>query len=232
MYKIPNSKQTSFRVSDYEKNVIDEFLISFQESENKDFGNFRDVFLAIIESHKLLEKENQQSAESVAFIEAISKKNKELQEELSKKTLEVEQVMEALNEAHEISNTSPADLSILFKEINSSVFEGEEKTELEMLQELVNIINSPTPAVEIEKTVEVERKLNENERVFSFTADQLKILKTIARWRAYKKIDEPLKTVQQTVKAMIFNLPTLTNEGECFKTGLTYNRAKKRLQTQ
>jgi hypothetical protein len=79
----------------------------------------------------------------------------------------------------EVVEVMPVLLQEKFAEIRASVFEGEELSELEMLDTLLSIINTPAPAVEIEKEVvkEVERPISENEVLVNVLPAQKDLVK-------------------------------------------------------
>jgi hypothetical protein len=86
---------------------------------------------------------------------------------------------EAPRQEAEVVEVMPVLLQEKFAEIRASVFEGEELSELEMLDTLLSIINTPAPAVEIEKEVvkEVERPISENEVLVNVLPAQKDLVK-------------------------------------------------------
>ncbi|MBW7868863.1 MAG: hypothetical protein H3C31_11105 [Brumimicrobium sp.] len=144
MYQIPTSNQVSFRVSDYEKSVINEYLTSLEKDHNVEASNFRDVLLKIVEIHKAQEDELKALTDEVSSLSqalAAEKANKPRPE-----TVEVEKSIEVL----------PNDLSEKFAEIRQVEFEGEEISELEILESILEANHSANEANKL-LTLQIEK---------------------------------------------------------------------------
>lgn len=126
----------------------------------------------------------------------------------------------------------PTDLSAKFAEIKASVFDDEELTELEMLDTLIQIITTPTPAVEIEKEVmkEVERPISENEVLVPLLPNQKEILKRIADHQFKRFPKNGQLTEGEVMRKMCFNMATLTDYGEMFETGISEREFKQKMR--
>lgn len=117
----------------------------------------------------------------------------------------------------------PTDLSAKFAEIKASIFDNEELTEIEMLDTLIQIISTPSPAVELEKEVikEVERPLSENQVLVDLIDNQKAILTRISNFRQKEGLDKIPLTEGDVLRKMCFNMATLTDYGEMFETGIS-----------
>lgn len=132
----------------------------------------------------------------------------------------------------EVVEVMPVSLQEKFAEIKASVFEGENLSEIEMLNTLLSIVNTPTPAVEIEKEVikEVERPISENEVLVNILPAQKQILQRIAEWRFSRRKDAQKLTEGDVMRKMVFNMATLTDYGEMFPTGISEREFKQSMR--
>lgn len=147
----------------------------------------------------------------------------------------IDKLKQARNEAPrqeaEVVEVLPAHLAEKFAAIKADIFENKELTELQMLETLISIVTTPTPAVEIEKeiekVVEVERAISESEVLVTMQPAQKQILQRIADWRFTKGKDNQKLATGDVMRKMCFNMATLTDYGEMFETGISEREFKR-----
>lgn len=207
MYQITGN-QASFRVTDIERDLINDVAEEIQEESGNSFTNVKQLFFAMI---KKLE------SQEIAL--------KELQMDYNSKVEELSHLREEPPTLPEL----PEELKIKFEEIKQSVFEGEELSEETMLDTLVQIVNSPAPVVPQieEKIVEVERELSENEVLIDLKPAQKNVLLKIADWRFKNDYDKEVLSPGEVMRKMTFNRGSLTNWHGEFMTGITERKLRK-----
>lgn len=110
--------------------------------------------------------------------------------------------------------------------------ENETPTAEQVISDLLDMVQQPLPEAPVVEVIkEVERPLQPGEHLLVLNPDQDNIIKTIARWRSRKNYDSITQTVTDVMKAMVFNIPTLTNDHGAYPTGLTFDKASKKLKT-
>lgn len=161
MYQI-KGQQVSFRVTDFERDELNQVAETLQTKNEVEYSNGKDLTFGILTEMKKL-----QTAEP---------KTVEVEVEVEK-----EVTVEVLPEA----------LKTKFAEIKENIFDGEELSEEEMLDTLIQIVNTPAPVVPQveEKIIQVERKLSENEVLVELKTAQIEALNFIADYRFKKKLD-------------------------------------------
>lgn len=193
MYKI-KGQQVSFRVTDFERDELNQVAETLQTKNEVEYSNGKDLTFGILAEMKKL-----QTAEP--------------------KTIEVEVEVEK-----EITvEVLPEALKTKFAEIKEIVFDGEEMSEVEMLETLIQIINTPEPVVPQieEKIVEVERELSENEILVEVKPPQREALSKIADWRFNNKLDQEKLTLAGVLRGLAFKPGPLTNWLNEFETGIS-----------
>lgn len=117
----------------------------------------------------------------------------------------------------------PEDLKTKFEELRVSIFENEDIAPLSILETMEMLINTPTQAVEVpvEKIVEVERPLTENEMVVNIQPKQKQLLVNIASWRHNRGYDKVLNHPGDILRRMAFQKAVLVDWNDEFPTGLT-----------
>lgn len=193
MYQI-TGKQVSFRVTDFERDELNQVAKTLQTKNEVEYSNGKDLTFGILTEMKKL-----QTAEP---------KTVEVEVEVEK-----EVTVEVLPEA----------LKTKFAEIKENVFDGEEMSEVEMLETLIQIINTPEPVVPQieEKIVEVERELSENEILVEVKPAQREALSKIADWRFNNKLDQEKLTLAGVLRGLAFKPGPLTNWLNEFETGIS-----------
>lgn len=204
MYQIPG-KAINVRLTEDERTQLNEFAEFWQAAEGTKFTNPKQVVFALL-SH----------------ISDLEEKVKELEpalEEANSKLATLESELATTGSNREIVDK-------LIQEIGYQETPSDEK----LFSDIVEIINTtlePAPPVEVEKIVEVEKPLAENEVLVTMTLEQKKLLATIARWRYQSKIDQELLTPSDVMRKMTFNKGSLTNWHGEFETGISESRLKK-----
>lgn len=193
MYQI-KGQQVSFRVTDFERDELNQVAKTLQTKNEVEYSNGKDLTFGILSEMKKL-----QTAEP---------KTVEVEVEVEK-----EVTVEVLPEA----------LKTKFAEIKENVFDGEEMSEVEMLETLIQIINTPEPVVPQieEKIVEVERELSENEILVEVKPAQREALSKIADWRFNNKLDQEKLTLAGVLRGLAFKPGPLTNWLNEFETGIS-----------
>lgn len=193
MYQI-KGQQVSFRVTDFERDELNQVAETLQTKNEVEYSNGKDLTFGILTEMKKL-----QTAEP---------KTVEVEVEVEK-----EVTVEVLPEA----------LKTKFAEIKENVFDGEEMSEVEMLETLIQIINTPEPVVPQieEKIVEVERELSENEILVEVKPPQREALSKIADWRFNNKLDQEKLTLAGVLRGLAFKPGPLTNWLNEFETGIS-----------
>lgn len=132
------------------------------------------------------------------------------------KTVEVEVEKEVTVEV------LPEALKSKFAEIKENIFDGEELSEEEMLDTLIQIVNTPAPVVPQveEKIIQVERKLSENEVLVELKPAQIEALNFIADYRFKKKLDAEKLSLAGVLRGLAFKPGPLTNWLNEFETGI------------
>ena len=212
MYQIPK-KQLAVKLSDFERNQLQEVSDQLQERLEITFSNGNHVVFGVLQELKSLEN-----------------KVKSLETELKTKETEVETLENRANDllAESMNNDNQSeDFQELLDEAKAVLYGDEENTDEMTMQsvfsDLIEVAKQPAPepkTIEKEVVKEVERELTANEILLSLDDKQIKVLELIARWRHSKKIDAVLSTPGQIIEGMVFNKPALLNWGEGFKTGI------------
>lgn len=212
MYQIPK-KQLAVKLSDFERNQLQEVSDQLQERLETTFSNGNHVVFGVLQELKSLEN-----------------KVKSLETELKTKEIEVETLENRANDllAESMNNDNQSeDFQELLDEAKEVLYGDEENTDEMTMQsifsDLIEVAKQPAPepkTIEKEVVKEVERELTANEILLSLDDKQIKVLELIARWRHSKKIDTVLSTPGQIIEGMVFNKPALLNWGEGFKTGI------------
>lgn len=188
MYQI-KGQQVSFRVTDFERDELNQVAETLQTKNEVEYSNGKDLTFGILTEMKKL-----QTAEP--------------------KTVEVEKevTVEVLPEA----------LKTKFAEIKENIFDGEELSEEEMLDTLIQIVNTPAPVVPQveEKIIQVERKLSENEVLVELKTAQIEALNFIADYRFKKKLDAEKLSLAGVLRGLAFKPGPLTNWLNEFETGI------------
>lgn len=194
--------QVSFRIPDADLDEFNAYAKAVQEESAQDFSSCYDYIRSLIKSNKELESINS----------GLSHDFKMLQAELEDlKSQEIESV-----------ELIPEDLKNAFDEIKDSIFDGENLTEKEMLDTLIQIVNTPAPVVPQveEKIIEVERKLSDNEVLVELKTPQIDALNFIADYRFKKKLDPERLTLAGVIRGLAFKPGPLTNWLNEFETGI------------
>lgn len=211
MYQITGN-QASFRVTDVERDLINDVAEEIQESSGNYFTNAKQLLFGLIKK-----------------VQSQTVQLQELQMDYNSK-------IEELSHLREVPPTLPGipeELKIKFEEIKQSVFEGEELSEETMLDTLVQIVNSPAPIVPqieeklVEKTIEVERKLSETEILIDLKPSQKNALLKIADWRFKNGYDNEELSPGEVMRKMTFNKGSLVNWHGEFMTGFSERHLKK-----
>src|SRR5690554_4598471 len=191
MYQIPK-KQLAVKLSDFERNQLQEVSDQLQERLETTFSNGNHVVFGVLQELKSLEN-----------------KVKSLETELKTKETEVETLENRANDllAESMNNDNQSeDFQELLDEAKAVLYGDEENTDEMTMQsvfsDLIEVAKQPAPEP---KTIEKE---------------VVKEVELIARWRHSKKIDAVLSTPGQIIEGMVFNKPALLNWGEGFKTGI------------
>lgn len=109
--------------------------------------------------------------------------------------------------------------------------ENETPTAEQVISDLLDMVQQPLPEAPVVEVIkEVERPLQPGEHLLVLNPDQDNIIKTIARWRSRKNYDSITQTVTDVMKAMVFNIPTLTNDHGAYPTGFKLNKLSKKLE--
>ncbi|WP_107037864.1 hypothetical protein [Brumimicrobium mesophilum] len=209
MYQIP-SKQLAVKLSDFERNQLQEVSDELQEKLETTFSNGNHVVFGILQELKTLETN------------LITAENKVKSLEIELETLR----NQSENKVESNQNQDEYDLQPLFELIRESLYGAEEEdssTNEELLNDVLGVLSEEPPKPQtIEKVVEkeIERSLSADEILLKLTEKQIELLNLIARWRHSKKIDPELKKPGQIIEAMVFNKGALLNWGEGFRTGI------------
>jgi len=192
MYQI-KGQQVSFRVTDFERDELNQVAKTLQTKNEVEYSNGKDLTFGILSEMKKL-----QTAEP---------KTVEVEVEVEK-----EVTVEVLPEA----------LKTKFAEIKENIFDGEELSEEEMLDTLIQIVNTPAPVVPQveEKIIQVERKLSENEVLVELKPAQIEALNFIADYRFKKKLDAEKLSLAGVLRGLAFKPGPLTNWLNEFETGI------------
>src|SRR5690554_7151262 len=186
MYQIPK-KQLAVKLSDFERNQLQEVSDQLQERLETTFSNGNHVVFGVLQKLKSLEN-----------------KVKSLETELKTKETEVETLENRANDliAESMNNDNQSeDFQELLDEAKAVLYGDEENTDEMTMQsvfsDLIEVAKQPAPepkTIEKEVVKEVERELTANEILLSLDDKQIKVLELIARWRHSKKIDAVLST--------------------------------------
>lgn len=230
MYQINDKEVVTFRTSQFERQEINTFLQSFQEQKDVQFSSIRDAFLTIFKTYQedmktllVVQEENESlrnrpqpdNSNYIAEIEALQNKI----QELSQNPIVEEPISDELQEK--------------FAQIKTDIFENEDVTPEQMLDEMLYIINQPQPAVEIpiEKVVEVEKPLLENQVIVNLRPQENHLIGKIAEWRFQSRIDSSQLSKETVLKKLAFNLASLADWNEEFKTGISERSIKQMMRT-
>jgi len=99
-------------------------------------------------------------------------------------------------------------------------------SEEKILKDVVDILSEPMEPEIVEKIVEIEKKLQDNEFIIQLEPAQKRVLEVITRWRFQTKKDVKLLSIPQVIKRMVFNRGTLLNWHEEFETGIKEKHIK------
>lgn len=189
--------QITFRVNEEEKELFNQFAISRQTQENKEFTSAKQIILDLL---SLVNNQNN----------SVTNENKTENVELSEENKEVLSIKEQLIESIGYTDipTEKQLLTDLLDIIN---------TPLEP---------APTVEIEKEVIKEVERKLGVNEILVNLSTPQRELLETIARWRLMQKKDSVRLSLEKLIKRMVFNAGTLSNYHGEFETGIPLHKLR------
>jgi hypothetical protein len=208
-----NTNSGSARFNKEEHIQVNQLIIKLGELSGNQFDSFKSLFTYCLRS--AIELNSMKT--NVNTIE-----NNEIKEITEQEELNTE-VIEYITEVEDL-NTSE-NLNELRRLLIQSIGYEETPTDEALFTDLLDIINtplSPAPTVEISK--EVEKPLEPNQLLLNLTPEQKVIIEKIARWRSFKKIDQPISTLEVIAKGMIFNMGSLTNDHGQFETGLIQKR--------
>lgn len=180
---------------------INALITEFGEIENTTFTSFKDLF-------------------SICLQSAIT---------ANKRLFELQQIEQTTENAENIAQTDELK-AVIANAIEVVGYENTPTLDV-LITDLVQIANTPlepAPVVEIEKETikEVFKPLEPNQLLLELSPAQLDILQKINRWRSFKRISDATENIESTVKKMLFNVGTLTNDHGYFQTGITADKLK------
>ncbi|HRO76959.1 MAG TPA: hypothetical protein PLP27_12530 [Crocinitomicaceae bacterium] len=203
MYQI-EGKQLTCKLTDQEREQVNEFAKKWQTTENVVFSNGKQLVLALLTHCKQLEN-------SFFIQENNLKKEIQAKEELENELLTLREQLESTPQTTENSEIK--------QQLIETLAYQEPPTDEQLFADVLEIINTPLePAPTVEVIKEVERQLLPTEILLNLTAKEKEILDLIARYRFSTKEDNPRKTTSELIHAMVFNKGTLLNEHGRFKT--------------
>lgn len=229
MYQINDKEVVTFRTSQFERQEINTFLQSFQEQKDVQFSSIRDAFLTIFKTYK----------EDMKTLLVVQEENERLrnipQPDNSNYIAEIETLKAKIQELSQmpiVGEPISDELQEKFAQIKTDIFENEDVTPEQMLDEMLNIINQPQPAVEIpvEKVVEVEKPLSENQILVNLRPQENILVSKIAEWRFQSRLDNPQLSKESVLKKLAFNLASLADWNEEFKTGISERSIKQMMR--
>lgn len=201
-----NQAQATFRIPDAELDGFNAYVKAVGDEIGQDFSNGYEFVSTLI-------KQNKEMSNGLTAMLTLEEANKEL-------TL--------LLEEKENTPVINPEITAKFDEIKESIFENNELSETEMLDALVEMVtfhSEPEIQIkEVEKVVEVERSLKENEVILSLDERNEKIVNHISLYRYKKGYDKEQLTKEQVIKNLAFNAATIVNWGGEFETGINSTR--------
>lgn len=232
MYQINDKEVVTFRTSQFERQEINSFLQSFQEQKDVQFSSIRDAFLTIFKTY-------QEDMKTLLVIQEENEKLRRIphtiESDNSKYIAEIESLKAKIQELSQmpiVGEPISDELQEKFAQIKTDIFENEDVTPEQMLDEMLQIINQPQPAVEIpiEKVVEVEKPLLENQVIVNLRPQENLLIGKIAEWRFQSRIDSSQLSKETVLKKLAFNLASLADWNEEFKTGISERSIKQMMR--
>lgn len=210
MYKLPESGQISFRISENDKEVLQSLADKLQIDNQETFKNARDIVFAIIEELQTLSAIREEQENKIATLE---NRATSLLAELQKIDAEKEDKEALQNE-----------FQPLFDEARELIGYDEAVENSTILKDLIVMINTPqkpAPPVEVEVIKEVEKPLSADEILLKLSSKQIEVLEYISEWRHRKGLDKTKQTNAEIIKAMTFHRGALLNYSDEYRTGIT-----------
>lgn len=223
MYKIQSNSAT-FKLTDEEKEILNDVAVNLQTIENRQFTNSKQIVFALVNRCKLLETELETlKTESLQNENSVNEtennlETESLQDENISEIGEIkQQLIDAIGFPETPSDTQLYDACLQI--INSS------NSFIETIAIKLNMADCDS--VEIMQALHEKLTQPENTVQVEFNPEQLRLLRTIIRFRAQQKIDVPGLTLQELIRSMIFNRGCLFNEHGEFETGIRAGKMKK-----
>src|SRR5690554_1511222 len=171
MYKLPESGQISFRISENDKEVLQSLADKLQIDNQETFKNARDIVFALIEEVQTLSAIREEQENKIATLE---NRATSLLAELQKIDAEKEDKEALQNE-----------FQPLFDEARELIGYDEAVQNSTILKDLIVMINTPqkpAPPVEVEVIKEVEKPLSADEILLKLSSKQIEVLEYISEW--------------------------------------------------